>query len=250
MQQQQEGWEHQESVDDNIIEGDDFDTEVTIYQGKPYPTINAYFALATKLGMTIDEVVEKETDTEWVVRCRACWTVDGEFMYRWGAAADRKNDRHGYAKAWGKAQRNAFKGFLRGHPEMKNAIQEFTKSSNTQQALESPATQHQTQQNPPTTQRQAQEEPPAEQSQNDEITPRIKASQALARRKPSLETDHHINAKVLAAATEHHYGMTLDELPESAWREVEILLNTNEVQVFKDWIEQMRQDDQAPNIEE
>ena len=237
-EKQQEGWQHQESVDDNLIEGDDFDTEVIIYQGKPYPTINAYFALATKLGIDIDEVVEKESDTEWIIRARAGWfhkeedgTITHE-MHRWGGAADKKNDRHGYAKAWGKAQRNAFKGFLRGHPELTKATEAFMKKATAQQGLESPATPTPT---PAPT--------PAPENSTENLTPRQKASNALAMRKEDLQQSHHMDTKILAAAILHHFGKTdMDEMLDSSWREIEILLNTMEVSVLKEWIEDMRQD--------
>ena len=237
MNKEQEGWEHQESVDDKLIEGDDFDTEVVIYQNKPYPTINAYYALATKLGMTIDEVVEKETDTEWVIRAKATWTANDEnntIMHRWGGAADKKSDKHGYAKAWGKAQRNAFKGFLRGHPEMKKAINEF---------MESGDAKHKPDPRPPKPAPEPKQAPPPQQNQT--TTPRIRASQALARNKDKLEQEYNIPAKTLADATVHHYGVNdLDSLPDSAWKEVEVYLNTSDFGIFEEWISAMRADDQ------
>ena len=190
--------------------------------------------------MTIDEVVEKETDTEWVIRAKATWTANDEnntIMHRWGGAADKKTDKHGYAKAWGKAQRNAFKGFLRGHPEMKKAINEFMESESKQGNIKQPSPKDiQALRTAP-----KQEAPP---QQNQTTTPRIRASQALSRNKDKLEKEHNIPAKTLADATVHHYSVDdLDSLPDSAWKEVEVYLNTSDFGIFEEWISAMRADD-------
>lgn len=221
-QQQKEDWEHQEDVDDRIIESEDFDTEVTMFKGKPYPTINAYFAIATDLEIDIDEQEEKETDTDWIIKVRATWTKPGsdKELHRWGSQTEKKNDRYGYAKAWSKAQRNAFKGFLRGHPQMKKAIEQFMKGEAKPQPKNQP-------------------QPPENEPRN-EIREAIEKTLEAYKRRYEQILNEGIDVKNLWDSVKYHYNVeSRDDMKVIQWREVEILFNTAQFDTFKQWIKEM-----------
>lgn len=119
-----EDWEHQEDFDDQQIEAQDLATKVALFPktGKPYMTLGGIFALANELKIQIEELIDESTDNEYLFKAKA---VNKDGSVRWGTASEKKTDTFGYTKAVSKAQRNAFKAFLYGHPKVEEAINIF-----------------------------------------------------------------------------------------------------------------------------
>ena len=117
--------QEQDKQDEALIVDQDLTTEVAVLPstGEIYLTINGIMRLATELGLTITEVVRDHTDKEWNYEMRA---TDKEGNHRWGGVTELKSRKFSKSMAINKSQRNAFNNFIRKHPRVEEAIQNYT----------------------------------------------------------------------------------------------------------------------------
>lgn len=190
-----EEWDQIESMDDFLIEAQDFTTEVEIFprSNKAYLTKNGIMRLANNMNLDIDEIVEEQTDRKtYKVRARA---VNPQGKHRYGAHEEPMNQPHAYSKAYGKAQRNALRELIAGHKNADAAIKHFIQSNTSNQNYQQPPAQ---QQAPPQAEATTETDPTLE--------ARAKTYEAIKALLPDFESKHQITEPMLWERVKVRYG--------------------------------------------